>query len=362
MQDSSSSQNWKPWKCGLRSHEVGVWLSGEGENSDIVVSSRIRLARNVSGMPFLSKTSAIQQIDVMKHINEALNRAINTNGRNLTDMLDMSVLEAQFLLERHLISPDFLQSRMHRGFFTMPDESFSLMVNEEDHLRMQYFGSGLSLKECWAKLDEIDKKFNNELPFAFDDRYGFLTACPTNVGTGMRASILIHLPGIVLTKEIDRVLRGVLQLGLSVRGTYGEGTETKGHLFQISNQRTLGQSEAEIIDTLQSMALQLVKYEREARNFLQTKMKIHIDDKVLRSLGILTHALTLNSEETLNLLSTLRLGLYKIRNLDPGKLNRLMIITRPANLQFFYNKELSPDLRDIKRAELIRRTLKDADF
>jgi len=207
----------------------------------------------------------------------------------------------------------------------------------------------------------LDERLNSVLPFAYHERYGFLTACPTNVGTGMRASILIHLPGVVLTKEIDRVLRGVLQLGLAVRGTYGEGTETKGHLFQISNQRTLGQSEEEIVQTLESMARQLIRYERDARSYLASKMNLYVEDKVFRALGILKYARRLTSEETLNLLSALRLGVERLSNMDVAGLNRLMILTRPANLQLYFGEELTPEERDRKRAELVRQTFSDVE-
>ncbi|MBD3285738.1 protein arginine kinase [candidate division WOR-3 bacterium] len=348
-------------KSGLDSRAVGSWLSGEGPQGDIVISSRIRLARNISGIRFLSKTSQTEQKDIIKSVDNSLSQALISHGRKLVEVEDLSSFETQFLLERHLLSPDFLKSKAKRGFFSTVDESFSLMVNEEDHLRLQMLGSGLCLDNLWDSMKRLDERINSVIPFAFEDNYGFLTACPTNVGTGMRASILIHLPGVVLTKEIDRVLRGVLQLGLSVRGTYGEGTETKGHLFQISNQRTLGQSEEEIISTLTKMASQLITYENEAREYILTKMKNFIEDKLYRSLGILRYARMLTSDEVINLLSTLRFGIGILPNLTAGKLNKLMILTRPANLQFFFGAEFSTEQRDRKRAELIKRALKNVE-
>ena len=348
-------------KSGLKARKVGAWLSGKGPQADIVISSRIRLARNVAGVSFLPKASPQEQKELVSSINRALAEALISNGRGVVNVEDLSPLEVQFLLERHLISLDFLKSKGPRGFFATEDETFSLMINEEDHLRLQVLASGLSLKEAFKRTSEIEERLNSALPFAYSERYGFLTACPTNVGTGMRASILIHVPGVVLTREIDRVLRGVLQLGLSVRGTYGEGTETKGHIFQISNQRTLGQSEEEIVETLIRMTEQLIRYERDAREYLSTKMDTYIEDKVMRSFGILRYARTLTSEEALNLLSALRLGLGSLKGLDAAKINKLMILTRPANLQFFFDEELSPEQRDRKRAELIRRALKDVE-
>jgi len=348
-------------KSGLKASKVGAWLSGKGPQADIVISSRIRLARNVAGVSFLPKASPQEQKELVSSINRALTEVLISNGRGVVNVEDLSPLEAQFLLERHLISADFLKSKGQRGFFATEDETFSLMINEEDHLRLQVLASGLSLKEAFKRTSEIEERLNSALPFAYSERYGFLTACPTNVGTGMRASILIHVPGVVLTREIDRVLRGVLQLGLSVRGTYGEGTETKGHIFQISNQRTLGQSEEEIVETLIRMTEQLIRYERDAREYLSTKMDTYIEDKVMRSFGILRYARTLTSEEALNLLSALRLGLGSLKELDAAKINRLMILTRPANLQFFFDEELSPEQRDSKRAELIREALKDVE-
>ncbi len=348
-------------KTGLDSSRVGAWLSGEGRDADIIISSRIRLARNIEGVPFLLKASSQEQLELLAHVDRALTSIFPANVKGLVKLEDLTPLEAEFLLERHLVSPFFLQSQIQRGFFASADESFSLMANEEDHLRMQMFGSGLSLKELWDKMEGIEEKLNAVLPFSYDDRYGFLTACPTNVGTGMRASLLIHLPGVVLTKEIDRVLRGVLQLGLLVRGTYGEGTETKGYLFQISNQRTLGQSESEIVDTLTKTAEQLVNYEKDARRYLENKMGTYISDKVYRSFGILKYARRLSSEETFNLISTLRLSGKRIENIDTAKLNRLMILTKPANLQLYFGQDMTPELRDLKRADLIRESLADAE-
>ncbi|MBN2378243.1 protein arginine kinase [candidate division WOR-3 bacterium] len=348
-------------KSGLDSHEVGSWLSGEGPDGEIVISSRIRLARNLTGLKFLGYTSDPEQEEILKSVNQSLSAALISHGRGLVEVDDLSPLEAQFLLERHLLSPDFLKSNAKRGFFTTVDESFSLMVNEEDHLRLQMFGSGLCLENLWDSMGKIDERLNSVMPFSFDERYGFLTACPTNVGTGMRASILIHLPGVVLTKEIDRVLRGVLQLGLSVRGTYGEGTETKGHLFQVSNQRTLGQSEEEIVSTLTKMASQLIKYEQEAREYISTKMSSYIEDKLYRSIGILKYARMLTSDETLNLLSTLRFGIGRFPNLTAGRLNKLIVLTRPANLQLFFGEELTPEQRDRKRSDLVKRALKNVE-
>lgn len=341
-------------RSGLNSVHVGQWLSGQGKDADIVISSRIRLARNVAGIPFLARAGMEEQKELLNHANVALGELFAADGRGVVMMDEISPLEAQFLLERHLISPHFVQSSAARGFYVNPDETLSLMVNEEDHLRLQTLGSGLCLKELLSRISEVDSGLNSRLPYAYDERYGFLTACPTNVGTGMRTSILIHLPGVVVTKEIDRVLRGVMQLGLSVRGTYGEGTETRGYLFQISNQRTLGQSEEEIVDTLTHMAKQIIRYERDAREYLFSKMSVHMNDKVYRSLGILKYARVLSSDEVINLLSTLRLGIPQLKGVNTADLNRLMIITQPANLQVYFGKDLEPEARDRKRAQMIR--------
>lgn len=346
-------------KSGLTSTRVGEWLSGRGRDADIVISSRIRLARNVAGIPFLVRATREEQKELVRHVNSAIVDALAANGSGVVMMDDLSPLEAQFLLERHLISPHFAESIAERGFYVSTDETLSLMINEEDHLRLQVLGSGLCLSELRQKITEVDSALNSRLPYAYHDQFGFLTACPTNVGTGMRTSILIHLPGVVLTKEINRVLRGIAQLGLSVRGTYGEGTETKGYLFQVSNQRTLGQSEEEIVETLSHMADQIIRYERDAREYLFSKMGTYIDDKVYRSLGILKYARVLTSDETINLLSTLRLGVSRLKGLEIGKLNRLMIATQPANLQLYYGKDLEPEERDRKRPEMIRETLRD---
>ncbi len=334
---------------------VGRWLDGSGEFADIIISSRIRLARNIKYHKFVSKADEKEQEEIIETVKNALDKAGIKGSFKKGD--ELSELELQFLLERHIISPDFIQSNVKKAVYVSPDETISIMVNEEDHIRMQVIGSGLSMEKIWEKIDKLDNLLAGYIPFAYDKEYGFLTACPTNVGTGMRASIFSHLAGVVLTKEIEKVLRSAYQLGLVVRGVYGEGTQTKGYLFQISNQQTLGKSEKEIIRGMEHIAREIVEYEKKAREFLFTKAKYEIEDKIYRSLGILKYARKITSEEALNLLSTLRLGIGIIPGLTIEKLNKLMILTRPANLQVFSAKILDEHERDIKRAEFLRKEL-----
>ncbi len=334
---------------------VGKWLDGTGRDADIIISSRIRIARNIKYHKFLSKTDEKEQQEIIEGVKNAIDKIGIPGMFKKAD--DLTPLEMQFLLERHMVSPDFVQSNVKRAVYVSSEETLSIMVNEEDHIRIQVIGSGLSVKETFKEAEKVDSSLNKFIPFAYDEEYGFLTACPTNVGTGIRVSILVHLPGIVLTEEIEKVLRSIYQLGLVVRGVYGEGTETKGYLFQISNQQTLGKSEEEIISIIENIGREVVEYERKARDFLFTKTKYAIEDKIYRSLGILKYARRITSEEALNLLSTLRMGINIIPELSIDRLNRLMIITRPANIQIFVGKALSEEERDVKRAELLRKEL-----
>jgi protein arginine kinase len=266
-------------------------------------------------------------------------------------------------LERHLVSPDFASSKQRHAVFINKDETLSLMINEEDHIRYQVLVSGLDFELGLYQIGDFDEQLENELEYAYSPELGFLTACPSNVGTGMRASVLIHLPGLVLTKEIEKVLRGIIQIGLAVRGLYGEGTETKGNFFQISNQQSLGRSENEIIEIIEKAVRQVIGYEKKAREYLMQNAQTEIEDKVFRADAILKNARIINSEEAINLLAVLRLGVVLGISTDISlkTINELLIITKPANLQIYYNKEMEPDERDDKRSTLLRsRLMKEA--
>jgi protein arginine kinase len=262
-------------------------------------------------------------------------------------------------VERHLASPDFVAAKTRRALYVSSDETASIMVNEEDHLRFQVLASGLDFSAAFSRLAEMDEKLEEQLAYAFSPEFGFLTACPTNVGTGMRASVLIHLPALVATREIERVLRGATQVGLVVRGLYGEGSETKGNFFQISNQRTLGVSESEVMEAVAETCQQIVGYERKAREFLMRNLRTEIEDKVFRAMGLLKSARILSSDEATNLLALVRFGIVLglINELRLADVGRLMLLVRPANLQVMLGETLSAAERDERRASFVRQSL-----
>ncbi len=355
-------------------HTLPSWLEYSDSTSSTVLTSRIRFARNLSGFPFPGKATTNELNDILKMITLAINKepalAQLFADTESIPLEKITPLQAEFLLERHLISPDFVQklfkkkenkspSFLGRAVFINHTESVSLMVNEEDHLRFQVIASGFNFTNGLKILNEMDDSLEAVVQFAFSPQYGFLTACPSNVGTGLRASILIHLPGLVLTKEIEKVLRAIWQIGYMVRGFYGEGTETRGHFFQISNTVCLGQSESEIIEGIEKVTNQLVGYEEKARNYLLTNTKSEIEDKIFRAHAVLSSARLIASEEALNLLATVRLGVAMkiIPDISINTINKIMLLLRPANLQVFYNQEMSPRDRDEKRASLIRQLL-----
>ncbi|MEO0083651.1 MAG: protein arginine kinase [candidate division WOR-3 bacterium] len=356
-------------------HTIPAWLTETDDNSAIVLTSRVRYARNLANYPFPKKASDEQLNEILKIINTAINKneslAEIFNAPNSINIEKLTPLQTEFLIERHLISFDFIQyarkrnSKEHslskQAVYINQDETISLMVNEEDHLRFQVISPGINFAKGLQILDEIDNNLEASLKYAYSQQYGFLTACPSNVGTGLRASVLIHLPGLVLTKEIEKVLRAIWHIGYSVRGFYGEGTETRGYFFQISNTVTLGVSEQEIIEGIEKVSNQIIDYEKRARDFLLKNTKTEIEDKIYRAYAILKSARLISSEEALNLLATVRLGIATgvITNLPLNEINKIMLLIRPANLQIFYNQEMAPHERDEKRAALIRELLSE---
>jgi len=335
---------------------AGSWLCSEGESVDIILSSRVRLARNLRDLNFERKADAATQEKAVALVRRALESdAVSADG-TFIETKELTPLAIQFLLERHLISPDFISPNRVQGLFLSSDQALSIMVNEEDHLRFQVLAAGLSFEAAYRRINNLDRLLDRRLTYAFDSELGFLTACPTNIGTGMRASVLIHLPALVLTREIEKVLRGLIQVGYSVRGLYGEGTETKGHFFQLSNQITLGVSEPEIVQNLEKIARQLVVLERRARDFLLNKTRPEIEDKVFRALAILKNARLLSSEEVINLASAVRLGIALgfVTGVGLKTITEILVLAQPANLQVLYDREMEQSERDEKRAEYIR--------
>ncbi len=346
--------------------QAGEWLRGSGPMSDVVISSRIRLARNVSGFNFLSKCTRSQRQALEKKVRDtilspALAGPVGHTGQVLYVDLDAAPeIDRTLLVERHLISKPHAAAEGARGVAVGGDETVSIMVNEEDHLRIQVLRSGLQLEETWQQINAIDDALEAKLDFAFHPRFGYLTACPTNVGTGIRVSVMLHLPALKLTGEIEKVFRTAKDIKLAVRGLYGEGTEATGDFYQISNQTTLGKSEDEIIDDFKKTVIpKIIEYEHLARRTLVNDRTLALDDKVQRALGILRSARLIASEETLFLLSHLRMGvnLNRVKGIDVRTLNELFLMTQPAHLQRLHGKKLEGDARRAVRAEYIRQRL-----
>jgi len=338
------------------SDKPAPWLNGEGPESFAVLSSRIRLARNLHELPFPPNADADAREKLLDFISAAFSKVRELKEGRFFRSDDISALNRRLLMERHLISPEFMREGAGRGLFMDNHEKISIMLNEEDHIRLQVISSGMSLNECWEEADKVDSALAGFLEYGFDDTFGYLTSCPTNVGTGLRASILIHLPGLVLTREIDSVIGRISKVGLMVRGFYGEGTDVLGNLFQISNQTTLGRTEGEIIDSLVRVSSQIIEYEKGAQETLMRDAPEQIEDKVWRSYGILMNARVLTSNEVMNLLSALRMGLSLelIDKISYKEINELMIMTQPAHLQKFVGREMDNTERDMIRADLVR--------
>ncbi|MBI4606914.1 MAG: protein arginine kinase [Planctomycetes bacterium] len=337
----------------------GEWLAGTGPESDIVISSRIRLARNLAEFPFLSKATQKERGQIERRACEALLKAKIAEDMRYHSLPPLSPIDRLFLVERHLISREHALGKGPRGVCLAARETTSIMVNEEDHLRMQGLRSGFQLRTTWEQVDDVDTKLERVLDFAFSPQLGYLTVCPTNVGTGMRASVMLHLPALVMTRQIDKVFQALSKINLAVRGLYGEGTQASGDFYQISNQQTLGKSELEIIETIERVIPKIMEYERTVRENLLEQRREVIEDKVWRAFGMLQTARTINSEETMDLLSAVRMGvnLRIIRDVEIPTVNELFILTQPAHLQKMERSELNSPERDITRATYIRNRL-----
>ena len=340
-------------------NHTSEWLKGTGPNSDIVISSRVRLARNLNKIAFPHWAAKAQSEKTLATITEAVEKVDILKGTTIFKLADLDVLDKQFLVERHLMSREHAQKPNNKAVVIDHDEIVSIMINEEDHLRCQVMQSGFNLFEAWHIIDRIDDALAKELPYAFLDDWGYLTACPTNTGTGMRGSVMLHLPALVVTRQINKILAAISKLSFTARGLFGEGTEATGNFFQISNQVSMGQSEIEVIESINSLIRQIVDQESQARQVLLTQNRAMLEDRINRSFGILKSARIISSQETLELLSMVRLGsdLGILKDLDSRKINELFIITQPAHLQKLEGKKLSSEERDIKRAEIIRSKL-----
>jgi protein arginine kinase len=340
-------------------NRTSEWLKGTGPNSNIVISSRIRLARNLDKIPFPNQANKEESQEVLNRVKQA---ASETNLLKTSLFLELSSLDnvdKQFLIERHLMSHEHAMKPNNKGLAVSEEEIISVMVNEEDHLRIQVMRSGLDLNDTWEIMDQLDDVLAEKLNFAFLPEWGYLTACPTNTGTGMRGSVMLHLPALVMTKQINKVLAAIAKLSFTTRGLYGEGTQATGNFFQISNQVSLGHSEIEILENLKGLIKQVVDQEEQARQALLSQSREVLEDRIWRASGTLRSAYIISSEETIELLSMVRLGvdLGIIKDIDRSLINELFIITQPAHLQKIEGKKINAPERDAKRAKLIREKL-----
>jgi len=327
------------------------------ENKDILITSRIRLARNLKNYKFPIKMTDEESEKVIFEVKSAVEKQ-NLNYK-LTYMKDLSDIEKSVLIENHLISPALAEKKEAAALLLSPDQRVSIMLNEEDHIRIQTLENGMSLKECWNESNKIDDILEEHVDYAFDKELGFVTSCPTNIGTGMRASVMVHLPALSITNQIDKLIYGISQLGVAVRGVYGEGTKSMGHLYQISNQGTLGASEETLIDKISQIVMQIVEKEERTREHLKKNNLDEIEDDFYRAYGLLTNARKMTAEEAMKLLSLLKLGkeMGIIKMSENKNLYNLMVKIQPNNISSVVGKELLPKERDKKRAEIIRNEL-----
>ncbi len=366
------------------SNDINEWFNGSGPLADIVVSSRIRLARNIAGYKFLSHCSNNEKSEILKTLRDVL-MSLELGDKIFYISVDKApTLSRHFLVERHLISRHHAFGKGPRGVVIARKEFFTAMINEEDHLRLQVLKAGCQLSQCAEQINQIDDMIEKKVDYAFSPRYGYLTACPTNLGTGVRVSVMLHLPALKMTGQIEKFFNATRDMSLAVRGLFGEGTEAASDLYQISNQVTLGISEADIISQFENTVIpEIVEYENAARNQLLSKQSDVLDDKISRAMALLQNAHLISSQEALFLLSHLRLGinmheymgastpaiekLYTLCGTPKGQgktgrlsiatINRLFMLTLPAHLQLNYGKSLDPTNRDVLRAQIIRSAL-----
>jgi protein arginine kinase len=357
------------------SNGINEWFSGGGPLSEVVISSRVRLARNLAGYNFLSKCTASQRTEILKKLKEVL-LSLDLGDRTFYVSVDRApAIDRSFLVERHLISRHHAFGKGPRGVVIARREFFTAMINEEDHLRLQVLKAGFQLSTCSRQIDQIDSMIEQRLEYAFSGRYGYLTACPTNLGTGIRVSVMLHLPALKMTGQIERFFNSTRDMNLAVRGLFGEGTEAAGDFYQISNQVTLGVAEEEVISQFEDAVIpEIVEYENAAREDLLARQVSILDDKISRALALLNSAELISSQEALFLLSHLRLGINmrehmgaaspaikRLSELGSGlsiaRINRLFMLTLPAHLQLNCGKSLDSMGRDALRARIIRSEL-----
>jgi protein arginine kinase len=340
------------------------WLDASGPSADIVLSTRVRLARNLQGNAFGPRARVNDRESVLARVRAAAEKSPHLAGATFWKLSEVEPRTRRILLERRLVSQDLLGGENGNppngaAVLLSTQDPLSVMVNEEDHLRLQSLLSGLRLHDAWGHVDRLDEELGAELPLAYHQEFGFLTSCPTNVGTGLRASVLMHLPGLVLTKEIGQVLKGLNQVGLTFRGLYGEGSEVVGNFFQMSNQTTLGKTEEDLVDHLDQIVKQVIQYEQQARQVLLKEALAVTEDKIWRAYGLLRYAKSLSFEEMINLLSGVRLGasLKLLPDLRVYTLNKIMTYSQAAHLEQAAGRDLRTPERDTHRASFVRRIL-----
>src|SRR5881392_1872315 len=333
----------------------------KGPHDRIVMSSRVRLARNLREASFPTWAKKPERIRVLELIRPAIETLPEMKEAFSEAMDSLTTLDKQILVERHLISREHAAKSAGSGLVLNGDETLCVMINEEDHLRMQALRPGLQLRQAWTTLDQSDSMLEKKLEFAFSPELGYLTACPTNLGTGIRVSAMLHLPGLVLAEQINPIIQSVNKLGLAVRGLYGEGTEALGNVFQVSNQMTLGESENAIVERLEKVLGQIIEHEENARATLLEKKPKMVYNHIGRAYGILANAHSISSKETMNLLSLMRLGvdLGIFTDLERWLVDELFILTQPAHLQRRFSEKLSAEERDLLRADMLRERLRN---
>ena len=338
----------------------GEWLRGGGDRADIVISSRIRLARNLAGFPFLARATDEQKEEIVDRVRVPLANLPLETKPYYVNVDDADETLGSFLVERHLISRELQQGRGARGVAFGSNEAVSVMVNEEDHIRIQSIRTSLALEDAWRTALSVDQALESELDFAATSRYGYLTACPTNVGTGLRASVMLHLPAMVQMKQIEKLFNAAHRTGLAVRGFYGEGTMASGDLYQISNQVTLGVTEEQVLDGLREILPTMLDYERKCRDELLTdRRKLQVEDRCHRALALLRSARVLSSDEAMTNLSTVRLGIVTgvLSGVDVKRVNELFVLIQPAHVQKMRGENIDPPARDAVRARFVRENL-----
>lgn len=345
---------------------TGEWMRGEGPESDIVISTRIRLARNLADFPFIRRCSDEDRLSIERTIRARMEGLTDHqfDAAHYIDLEPLSEIDRQLLVERQLISREIAESDGSRAVAFDASEGYSVMVNEEDHLRIQVMKSGLDLKNAWEKVNQLDDKLEEVILYAFHPRYGYLTACPTNVGTGLRVSVMLHLPALVITEQMDRVFRSMQRINVTVRGLYGEGSQYTGDFYQVSNQITLGHSEADLLSLVgDEVAPEIIKYERKARESLLKNNRDDLHDEVSRAMGILSTARKISSEETMHHLSKIRLGisLGLIDELDVKVINQLFLQSQSAHLQKLQGRLLNTSERHTRRASFLQHHLAGKD-